>query len=115
MTSKIVQPLDRKDIAKRALLAGTARALNMIERMSTRFSHRGWPKDDRMHVATAAVCYVILGIGQQMFNVPPGANDPPCWQKITPHATANQIVEALELDDMRKPEKITSRPLSIVK
>lgn len=85
--------------------------MDAIARVDQRFSHRGWPKDDRMHIAVAALCYVKLGIGMQIFRVPPGSNDAKCWEAITPRAPAQQIVDALEIGDILQPVRI----LSIVK
>ncbi len=118
MSENIIQPIDKRTILRRSILAGCARALNAIERVSKRFSERGWPKDDRMHIATAACCYVKMGIGQQVFAVAPGTDDPPCWKVLTPRATAAQIVDSLEISDITQSEKIIllpRAPLSIVK
>lgn len=88
----------------RVLLAGTARGLGLMERMPARFRARGWPLDDRMHVATAAVCCVALRVGKTRFKVFPGTDDPRCWSELVGLNEAQKIVETLELQDMLKPD-----------
>lgn len=92
--------------ARRVLLVGTARALNLLERMPVRFRKRGWDLDDRVHIAISAVCCVRLRCALTVFTVFPGANDSPEWASITGKTTAAKIVEALELSDMLEQEKI---------
>lgn len=108
MTQNIAQPIDRRTITRKALLAGVARSIGAIARVDKRFSERGWPKDDRKHIATAAVCYVKMGIGMQRFKIAPGTDDALCWASLVPSATADQIVDALELTDLLEAEKIIS-------
>lgn len=84
----------------KAALVGAARGLGLLERMPERFRARGWALDDRLHVATAAVCCVALRQGRVRFLVQPGTDDHECWTKIKGMTPAVDIVEALELEDM---------------
>lgn len=99
-------PVAPTDVARKALLAGTYRALGLEGRMPMRFKARGWALDDRAHIASAAVCCVKLGVGLTSFKVPPGTNDSPEWKALYGGASASRIVEALELGDMLDPPAI---------
>ena len=93
--------------AMKVLLTGTARGLDLLKRMPKRFTARGWDLDDRCHIAIAAVCCVKIRCPKTKFTVPVGTDDPPCWKAITKeHVSAQEIVTALELDDMLETELI---------
>ncbi len=99
--------LEQLKAMKKSILVGTARGLELMRRMPERFIARRWDLDDRVHIASSAVCFVRLGLSQQMFTVAPGTDDPACWKSLTPRASASQIVDALELNDLLDPPKVT--------
>lgn len=94
------------DEKRRALFAQflkvVQRQFNLIERVPERFKKRGWACDDRLAIATLALCCVAMRRPDITMKVFPGTDDPQCWAKIVGVSTAEKIVEALELRDLIK-------------
>lgn len=109
--------IGRQTQAMGALLSGVYQRFNLKERMPRRFRERGWPLDDRCHIASAAVACVLLKAVLTNFMIPPGTNDDPYWSSIAGRkVSAAEIVDTLELRDMLDFEAPRSViPVQIVK
>lgn len=93
-----------------AVLAGTARALGLLQRMPELFTQRGWPHaEDAIAVAVAAVCCVKVGAVAQRFRLPDNvAALGELWRGVVAIAEdgmmrADALVAALELGDLLEP------------
>lgn len=91
---------------RRALLAGTARALGLLKRVPEFMRKRGWPSNDQDLVAvlTAAIICRKWNAGRTRIRRPEGANYlQDLWPAEASVVTANHIVDTLELDDLLEP------------
>lgn len=95
-----------KAIHRKAMLAGAAKALGLVQRVPELMRTRGWPADDQDLVAvliTAVACRK-WGAGREVFRRPKAADGlGGLWPLHAQRVTANHIVDTLELDDLLSP------------
>ena len=95
----------KKEVARRALIAGVQRALGLPLRLIDLLRSRRWPVDDDLvAVLSAAVACRKLGAGATRFRRPPAAGD--CsntWLGAGDVRTASQIVDVMELGELLEP------------
>ncbi len=102
--SEVVQPVDPRMLAKKALLAGAARGLKLLERMPALFAKRGWKAEgDAVTIAIAALCVYSLGGLGQPINVPLSLWDRPEWRfagETMGRVSAAEVIAHLDLKEL---------------
>lgn len=99
-------PEEQTEIQSKAMLAGTARGLDLYKRMASLFTERHWPhSQDFLHFAMTAVCFTALGAGGTRLKTPKqAAMLGGKWAELADlldHAPpAGMIVDHLELEDL---------------
>lgn len=91
---------EQADVVIYALLAGTARGLDLHKRLPELMRSRGFPTDDvdLVSVLKAAVALKAIGAGATLVHRPSGADAlRGAWPADSGTRTASQIVEELEL------------------
>ena len=101
----IADPDVMKDAHRRARL-GVAYRMGLHKSVPALMKQRGWPwqNDDLVAVLAAAVALKAQGAGGQMLRRPAAADGlGGLWPAASLAATAKQICDTLELDDLLQP------------
>lgn len=104
--SPVVSKREQFGAVRYALLAGTARGLQLLQRVPEYLRLRGWPTGDPdlRSVLCAAIACKAIGAGGTRFRRPPGADD--CggsWPREEESRTASRIIERMGLDVFLEP------------